>query len=201
MSQYRGPNPWGGVAEDPYSASEVVGQGDKDGPVQTVKVDFGGNNPDAVDPDETNAVRTASEIDADKDKQQGTDNLVVEDDAVDRGAVTITNTTPDEAKDVQVVDEVSATSTPSSQNSTNPTTTQKDRNTSSNTSQKEKNTSNTTSEDNDISPDSGPSNDPQTGNMGLSDQDIMDLPDDLRDSRGLIVGAAALAVIILTGGS
>jgi len=109
MSEYRGPNPWGGVAEDPYSASEVVGQGDEGGPVQTVKIDHGGNNPDAVDPDETNAVRTDSEIEAGKDKQRGVDDLVVEDDAVERGAVTITNTSREEASEVEVVDNVSGT--------------------------------------------------------------------------------------------
>lgn len=109
MSKHRGPNPWGGVAEDPYSASEVVGQGDDGGPVQTLQIDHGGNNPNAVDPDETNAVRTDSEIAAGKDQQEGLDDLVVEDDAVEEGRVTITNTSAEEASDVEVVDNVSGT--------------------------------------------------------------------------------------------
>lgn len=114
MSKHRGPNPWGGVAEDPYSASEVVGQGDAGGAVQTLKIDHGGGNPDAVDPDETNAVRTDSEVEAGKDQQQGLDELVVEETAVARGAVNITNTSAEEASDVEVVSNVSGTDSSSS---------------------------------------------------------------------------------------
>lgn len=57
------------------------------------------------------------------------------------------------------------------------------------------------SDDSDVSPDTGPSTDPPQGDMGLSDQDIMDLPDDLGDNSGLIIGAAVIAGLALLGGS